>query len=211
MSDILLPFKNAVSQLHEADMLLFKGTGFIGKGISFYSGGKYSHAAIVHFDNGKPYCVEQREFRGGRSVLLKSQVDDYPGQIDVYRAMPIIQKSTTSFVDGKLVTKWTSHQLGDIRKKEITDLALSLTGQPYSWKNIWKFCLRFLPFIRLSQIHKTGENGDDDIPDSFVCSTVLTYCYRKVYADPCPHLSDVKTSPSDLGKSFLFSYVFTLE
>ena len=199
---MVVSFEEAKSLIEEADLLLFRAGGFpsIGWGITRYTGGKHSHVALAHYDDDELYCVEQREFKGGRSVLLESQIQNRP--IDVYRASPEIM---IPHRNGDLT--WKKKYLDDATKKRITKTALKITGSDYGWSNIWGIFKGYAPGFRLL---KTNKNGDEDIAKAYVCSTVPVYSYRINYYDPCPNLSDARTTPTDLAQSALFHYMFTI-
>lgn len=197
----VVPFDEAQGMLQEADVLLFRAGSFpsIGWWITRYTGGKHSHVAIAHKDGRDWYCVEQREFKGGRSVLLKGQAKKYPSVIDVYRAPPFIMLPDES--------GWHKLELDEQRKNDISRTALEITGQPYGWSNIWGIFKGYAPGFRLFRGRK---NGDEEISQAYVCSTTASYSYRIHYADPCPNLKDDRTSPSDIAQSALFHYMFTI-
>ena len=199
---MIVPYEDACKLINEADVLLFQAKGFIGKGITAYTGGKHSHTGLAHWDNDRLYCVEQREFKGGRSVTLESQVKG--STIDVYRASPLVTKPDNI---GEDHVDWTLARFNEEKAKKVTSTALSLTGQPYGWKNIWEIFKGYAPGFRLMYRPK---NGDDTLSQAYVCSTVVTYSYRINYADPCPNLSDARTTPADIAQSALFHYLFTI-
>lgn len=205
--EVIIPYEESRNYVQEADVLLFRAHGLVGKGITLYTGGHHSHVGLAHWDSGGLYCVEQREFKGGRSVRLSSQISDYT--IDVYRSQPYIYTPKVER-NGKFDIFWKIKHLSENTKKDIANTALELTGQPYGWGNIWEFCKCYLPLIHLLQLVKKKKVEDNVVPKNFVCSTVVTYAYRKHYKDPCPNLSDVKTSPADLAQSSLFNYMFTI-
>lgn len=198
-----VPYSQARNLINEADILLFRAQGFVGKGIVAYTGGIHSHVGIAHWDDDRLYCVEQREFKGGRSVILSSQIKD--STIDIYRASPIITKISSINNDS---VDWNLQRFNDQTARKITSTALSLTGQPYGWRNIWEIFKGYAPGFRLIYRPK---NGDDTISQAYVCSTVVTYSYRINYADPCPNLSDARTTPADIAQSSMFHYLFTIE
>lgn len=206
MNDIVIPYHEAKNLIQEGDVLLFKAGGFIGRGIILYTSGKHSHVALAHWDRDNLYCVEQREFKGGRSVLLDSQVNKY--YIDVYRPKPEFWHGHIDTNSGKAV--WEKKVLSEETKHNITNTALELTGQPYGWGNIWEFCKCYLPLLHLVKLFKKNGTNDHKMPKNFVCSTVITYSYRKYYADPCPNLADSRTSPADISRSALFDYMFSI-
>lgn len=204
MNKIPLDYNRQTKALiEEGDVLLFRAPRFpkIGWWITKYTGGIYSHVALAHWDNNELFCIEQREFKGGRSVLLESQLNN---TIDVYRAKPQIMQH--ELVDNKVI--WRTKILTDEIRKDITKTALSLTGTSYGWKSIWEIFKSYAPFFRIITRPK---NGDESVADAYVCSTVVTYSYRMNYEDPCPNLSDKRTSPADIAQSALFDYLFTIE
>ena len=173
----LVPYEAALPQIKEADVLLFRGEGLMSWLIKRYGGGAHSHAAMAHWDDDDLQCVEFREFKGGRAVSMKSQVETHPDNIDVFRAADLIR-------------------IGD-----------SKYNLDYGWKNFWKLAKHYAPFCRLAE-----QNMKDEEPNEvFVCSTAVTYAYRKNYLDPTPYLADSATTPADLARSALFSYQFTIQ
>jgi len=197
--------RQAKELIEEGDVLLFRAPSSpksIGWWIIKYTGGLHSHVGLAHWDDNELYIIEQREFKGGRSVLLESQLK---GQtIDVYRPKP--QVMNHEMVDFKI--NWHTTTLTDEIRSNITRTALFLTGTSYGWKSIWEIFKGYAPFFRLITRSK---NGDDVVAEAYVCSTVITYSYRMNYEDPCPNLSDKRTSPADIAQSTLFEYIFTLK
>tara|TARA_B100001123_G_C15344360_1_gene1036334 strand:+ start:6094 stop:6684 length:591 start_codon:yes stop_codon:yes gene_type:complete len=191
----ILPYSEAVPLIQEADILLFRGKGIISWLIKRYGSGVHSHVGIAHWDNDNLQCVEFREFKGGRSVSLKTQVDNSPFGIDVFRAAKRVDYENDSYV------------LDDITKEKISSIMLKLTGLPYGWRNIWKLVKHYVPFCRLAQ----QNIKDNNATKIFVCSTAAAYAYRMAYIDPVPYLADSAVTPSDLARSALFEYQFTLQ
>ena len=97
--------------------------------------------------------------------------------------------------------------LDDSTKFKITTIMLKLTGLPYGWKNIWKLFKHYLPFCRLAP----QNIKDNNATKIFVCSTAAAYAYRISYIDPVPYLADSAGTPSDLARSSLFQYQFTIQ
>ena len=191
----IIPYSEALPLIQEADILLFRGKGIISWLIKRYGSGVHSHVGIAHWDNGNLQCVEFREFKGGRSVSLKTQVDNNPFGIDVFRAAKRIDY------------EHDSHILSDSVKSNITTTMLKFTGLPYGWKNIWKLAKHYVPFFRL----EPQNIKDNNATKIFVCSTAAAYAYRTSYVDPIPYLADSAVTPSDLARSSLFEYQFTLQ
>ena len=191
----IIPYSEALPLIQEADILLFRGNGIISWLIKRYGSGVHSHVGIAHWDNGNLQCVEFREFKGGRSVSLKRQVNNNPLGIDVFRAAKRVDYENDSYI------------LDDSVKFKITTTMLKLTGLPYGWKNIWKLFKHYLPFCRLAP----QNIKDNNTTKIFVCSTAAAYAYRTSYIDPVPYLADSAVTPADLARSSLFEYQFTLQ
>jgi hypothetical protein len=210
MSQIIIPWLEAKDHIKEADVLLFRAPGFpsIGWGITAYTGGIHSHVALAHRDGRHLYCVEQREFKGGRSVLLEKQVIRHKNQIDVYRADSTIFVPTVEYDRAKphAVIEWSEKHLTEEMAREIVGIALSMTGDDYGWRNIWEIFKCYAPGFRLVKKPKADVNG----AKAYVCSTLVTYSFRKIYGDPCPNLSDTRTAPADIAQSAMFHYLFTI-
>ncbi len=191
----IIPYSEAMPLIQEADILLFRGKGIMSWLIKRYGSGVHSHVGIAHWDNENLQCVEFREFKGGRSVSLKTQVDNSPFGIDVFRAAKRVDYENDSYI------------LDDLTKSKVTTIMLKLTGLPYGWRNIWKLVKHYLPFCRLAQ----QNIKDNNATKIFVCSTAAAYAYRTAYIDPVPYLADSAVTPSDLARSSLFEYQFTLQ
>jgi len=191
---ILIPYHEAKNRIQEADVLLFRGKGLISWLIKRYGGGVHSHAAMTHWDGDNLECLEFREFKGGRSVSLKSQIETHPDNIDVFRVANLIEYGGER------------HELTENVAGNITDVMMKNTGLPYGWKNFLKLGKHYVPFFRLAEQNMK----DDDPSDVFVCSTAVAYAFRKVYADPVPYLADSAVMPADLARSALFKYQFTI-
>lgn len=203
---MFVPFEEAKSLIKEGDILLFKGSGLIGFLIKRYTDGDHSHVAMAHLDGETWECVEFREFIGGRSVSLKSQVDANPTQIDVFRPLNKISYQEVDKESGKVVFINKSYD-EETAKRTVQEI-IKWTGQSYGWKNIWGMLVRFLPLVKLFSKQNTD---DDDLAKAKVCSTAVTVALRKNYIDPVPYLADDRVSPADLARSPLLQYLFTIE
>tara|TARA_Y100000310_G_C20389973_1_gene672266 strand:+ start:60 stop:704 length:645 start_codon:yes stop_codon:yes gene_type:complete len=209
---ILVPYHEAKQYIREADVLLFRGKGLSSWLIKRYGSGVHSHAGVAHWDGDKSEdgghleCVEFREFKGGRAVSMKSQVETHPDNIDVFRAAtPVGYSNFTPWPDSVRKYDHTKTQK-PFSPTDITDIMINLTGLPYGWKNIWKLARHYLPFCRLAP----QNIKDDDPMNVFVCSTAVAYAYRQAYIDPVPYLADSAVMPADLARSALFKYQFTI-
>ena len=190
-----ITYSQAKSLIKEGDVLLFQGKGMLSWLIKRYGSGVHSHVGIAHWDGKHLQCVEFREFKGGRSISLKSQVDENLADIDVFRAAKTIEYDDIKY------------ELTEVVTSKISSILILLTGLPYGWKNIWKLVKHYTPLLRLAP-----QNMKDDDPTKvFVCSTAVAYAYRMAYVDPVPYLADTAVAPADLARSALFKYQFTIE
>jgi len=199
-----IKYDQAKELIQEGDILLFRGSGIIGFLIKRYTAGLHSHVALAHKDGDILECVEFREFMGGRSVSLKSQVDAAPLSIDVFRPVKSISYEELD-EDGnfKLIEKNYTKETASAMTEDI----IRWTGQPYGWKNIWKMFFRFIPGARLLK----QNFNDDEVAKAKVCSTAVTVALRRNYMDPVPYLADDRVSPADLARSPLLQYLFTID
>tara|TARA_Y100000310_G_C20478768_1_gene713685 strand:- start:4 stop:639 length:636 start_codon:yes stop_codon:yes gene_type:complete len=206
---ILIPYHEAEQYIKEGDVLLFRGRGLSSWLIKRYASGVHSHAGMAHWDNDNLECVEFREFKGGRAVSLKSQVETHPDNIDIFRPASQIHSMSLSEWPENMEAYNREEQIDIFNEdtaKEVTDVMIQLTGLPYGWKNIWKLARHYIPFARLAK----QNIKDDDPMNVFVCSTAVAYAFRKAYVDPVPYLADSAVMPADLARSALFKYQFTI-
>jgi len=199
-----IKYDQAKELIQEGDILLFRGSGAIGFLIKRYTGGVHSHVAIAHKDGDVLECVEFREFMGGRSVSLKSQVDNSPLNIDVFRPVKSISYEE---MDAEGNTKLIKKNYTEETASAMTEDIIRWTGQPYGWSNIWKMFLRFIPVARLFQ----QNINDDEVAKAKVCSTAVTVALRRNFMDPVPYLADDRVSPADLARSPILQYLFTID
>ena len=197
-------YDQAKELIKEGDILLFRGSGTIGFLIKRYTGGVHSHVALAHKDGDVLECVEFREFMGGRSVSLKSQVDNSPLNIDVFRPVKSISYEE---MDAEGNTKLIEKNYTEETASAMTEDIIRWTGQPYGWSNIWKMFLRFIPGARLFQ----QNINDDEVAKAKVCSTAVTVALRRNFMDPVPYLADDRVSPADLARSPILQYLFTID
>ena len=199
-----IKYDQAKELIKEGDILLFRGSGTIGFLIKRYTGGVHSHVALAHKDGYVLECVEFREFMGGRSVSLKSQVDSSPLNIDVFRPVKSISYEE---MDAEGNTKLIEKNYTEETASAMTEDIIRWTGQPYGWSNIWKMFLRFIPGARLFQ----QNINDDEVAKAKVCSTAVTVALRRNFMDPVPYLADDRVSPADLARSPILQYLFTID
>ena len=205
-----IPFTKARNLIEEGDVLLYRNSGFIPYLIKAATQGPYTHVGLASWVYDKTgsqsylECVEFREWKGGRAVNLAQQVRFYNRQIDVYRA-------TSPFCD-------LSFKGGEIKKKniflkgrKITNCLRSITGIPYGWRRIWWLGKHHFIGTRL---WLPEESHDDELKNEVVypvCSTVVAHCYHANFTDLIHNRSNSRTEPSDIARSPILNYLFTLE
>lgn len=219
MKKIYLNLKDAINLIEEADVLLFRGKSFISRMIQRSGEGEYSHAALATF----PKCLqcpedreilevsEFREGKGGRTVSITGAYskDIEAGIIDVYRVINPLVKVFFDEKDGKI-----KESLQMFNPRGITNEMRKATGLPYGWDKIWWILKKKIFGLRL--FHSLEKSSDDAIIKSMkdvypVCSTAVAYCYSKYGYDLVPNRADSYTEPSDLARSAILSYLFTIK
>ena len=178
-------------EIRKADLLLFRGQGWISRFIGAAARSKYSHAAKVDRWGTELFCCEVREFKGGRIVTLASQIMKFPGQIDVFTSNP-------------------TNQPGYDREESAAYMR-RFAGQDYGWRAVGVAALQHLPLARVLISHNYAlENGDAPQRPPF-CSAACASADRNGGGiDPVPHLADRFTLPGDLAHSNFYRYYCTL-
>jgi hypothetical protein len=168
---------------------LYRGSGVISKIIQAYTGGPYSHAAMIRKNNGHCDVLELREFYGGRAVTLQSQVESFPGSIDVYSPNMIC---------------WPEYQ-----HRNAVEVMRYLTGRKYGYLAVARLALMRLPLMRMIWPLYLD---DPDITDHAKvgapnCShAVCAACRLGGGVDPVPRKPDHLVTPNDLSWSLLFKF-----
>lgn len=210
MKDFMLPYRRYKHLIKDADLLLFKHGGFpcFGWWIGKYTNSDYSHAAIAAWNDVEVDCLEFREFRGSRAYPLAQYIKE-GCTIDVFRPITVFEHPVIEYTHNKdYYLTYDTHIFNSKKAEAIVNTAKELIGMEYDWHTIFKMARTYVPFLRFKQNHKTDDEWHDT--HSFVCSTLVTYCYRKHYEDPIPLLADRFTSPGDLARSRLFFKLFTI-
>jgi hypothetical protein len=183
---VLLRYSDARPHIHDSDLLLFRRHGLI----SIAGRGNYSHAAKAAWWGEDLFCLEVRELKGGRAVMLSSQVHRYPDRIDVFEANP-----------GNL---WPTYNraaaVGAMRR---------LAGCDYGYWNLLKAATLHLAFVRLFVPPDVDDDEHDQNPP--FCSQAVSMADRiGGTVDPVLNLPDRLTEPNDLARSPFYQYRFTL-
>lgn len=219
MQKNLIKYDEALDLIMEGDVLLLRGEGFVSSIVSKAGDGKYSHVGLATWHNCAKRCamggplLEITEFRegfGGRTTNLAVSYESHiKGQlIDVYRA-----SETLTRLKFDVGTRQVISTVIPFDGKAVTNAMRRLTGLPYGWKRIWEIAKRKLVFLRW---YYTGYDISDDLAEANfknvypVCSTAVSACFSRIGYDLVPNRADEWTEPSDIARSALLNYMFTL-
>jgi hypothetical protein len=181
-----VPYQQARHQVRDSDLLLFRRRGLI----SIAGRGDHSHAAKAAWWGEDLFCLEVREWKGGRAVTLSSQVRRFPGRIDVYHANP--------------GNRWT-----DYDRAKATRTMRRLAGCGYGYWGVAAASLLHLPFARLL-VRADVRDDEYDIRPPFCSQSCAMSDRVGGGVDPVSHLADRLTLPADLARSPFYQYQFTL-
>jgi hypothetical protein len=182
----LVTLAAARNTILDGDLLLLRRRGLI----SIAGRGAHSHAGKAAWWGDDLFCLEVREWHGGRAVTLESQVKKFPARIDVYHANP--------------ANRWPEYD-----RTRSTHLMRRLAGCDYGYAAVLAAAMLHLPVIRLA----VRANFEDDAIDRRppFCSQACAMTDRLGGGvDPVPHLADRLTEPADLARSPFYQYAFTL-
>jgi hypothetical protein len=186
-SDLQLEsYSTARAHIADGDLLLFRRRGLI----SIAGRGEHSHAAKAAWWGDDLFCLEVREWHGGRAVTLSSQVRKFPAQIDVYAANP--------------EDRWPAYD-----RAGACAVMRRLAGCSYGYAGVAAAALVHLPVVRLFAEVDVHDVSASSWPP--FCSQACAMSDRiGGGVDPVPHLADRLTLPADLARSPFYRYRFTL-
>ncbi|TWT30350.1 hypothetical protein KOR34_49090 [Posidoniimonas corsicana] len=183
---VMRTLAEAAPHIRDGDLLLFRRRGLIAAA----GRGEHSHAAKAVRWGADLYCVEVREWHGGRAVTLASQVRRCPARIDVFAVNPR--------------GRWT-----DYDRAAAARCMRLLAGCDYGYWSVLRAALLHLPLVRLFVRPETEDQAAASRPP--FCSQACALADRVAGGvDPVPHLADRLTEPADLARSPFYEYRFTL-
>ena len=152
--------------------------------------GEHCHAAKAAWWNDDLFCLEVQWLQGGRAVTLASQVQQYPGRMDVFQANPR--------------NRWQHYdRAGAVR------FIRRLCGCHYGYLGLLTASFLHMPIVRWF-VRPNMDDGAIDRRPPF-CSQACAMADRiGGGVDPVPHLADRLTEPADLARSPFYKYRFTL-
>jgi hypothetical protein len=185
MQQTFKTLSEARGELFDGDLLLFRRRGLI----SVAGRGVHSHAAKVAWWGDDLFCLEVREWHGGRAVTLASQIARCPGRIDLFRVNPNM--------------RWPEYD-----RSGSTRFMRRLAGCDYGYVSVALAALLHLPVVRLCMRAATHDAAIDRRPP--FCSQACAMADRLGGGvDPVSHLADRLTEPADLARSSFYEYQFT--
>ena len=190
-----MKYENIRHEIWNADLLLFRKRriGLLDGLIAVAGRGIHSHAAKAAWWKNDLFCLEVREFHGGRAVSLSSQVKKYPGRIDVFRPNPD--------------NRWPNYDAD-----KAVELMRKLAGCDYGYGNVLLTAMTHFPLIRIFVRPNRNDASPWNPRRPPFCSQAVSMADRiGGGVDPVPQLADGFTEPADLARSPFYKYLFTLE
>jgi len=173
-------------EIRDGDLLLFRCRGLI----SAFGRGEHSHAAKAAWWESDAFCLEVRDWYGGRAVTLSSQVRRYPGRIDVFEVNPD--------------DRWPNYD-----RRGAARFMRRLAGCDYGYAGVALAALLHLPVVRMFVRASVDDTAVERRPP--YCSQACAMADRLGGGvDPVPHLADCLTEPADLARSPFYRYRCTL-
>lgn len=190
------PRKPNLAALHDVEHVIrdgwlaqYRSGSFIGWWIQGATQGFHSHSAMLR-RNGRGVDVLQiREFQGGSARPLESEVDRFPGLIDVFS------------IDAKAFPTFNGRGACDYMRE--------LTGRDYGYWGVTRLAFLRVPFLRRVFRFDADDAHDSGLPP--FCSHAVAAASRiGGGVDPVPRTPDDLVSPHALTQSLLYKYEFSL-
>ena len=115
---------NVATCRRTGDILLFRPTSIMGYIAALFTWSRYSHATLVSVEDGVTYCLEVREFSGGRKIELEKYLKEEPSVVEVWRV------------------RYTSRHFGPLAVEKMQEFV----GVKYGWLHV--FAAVLLRFVR---------------------------------------------------------------
>lgn len=174
-----------IREIKDADLLLFRRRGLI----SAVGRGEHSHSAKAAWWGDDLFCLEVREWHGGRAVTLASQVAKHA--IDVYETNP--------------GNRWPEYD-----RAAATAYMRKLCGSPYGYRNIFWASLSHIPGVRLFTHVPQDDDGERPTLPPFCSEACAAADHYGGNVDPVPNLAHRMTEPADLARSGFYKFKFSL-
>lgn len=211
--------------MRDADLLLFRGEGTLAGAIQHSGRSPFSHAAKLSYSKNHWEVCEMRELKGGRIVTLLSQVKEFPGLIDVYRANAIglpemthVDARNAGFRRGEYYDRYGA----DAKMRQFAGMKYGYWAVAKTWLAksplLWTVATiaRWFPTCRwaaaaLKKLAPEVTNDNEMSEHPVYCSAACAIADRLGGGvDPVPHLADAFVEPGDLARSMFYKYIGTL-
>lgn len=188
----LLSIKTHAHRIATGDVLLFRaGRNPVSRLISGAGRGPWCHAAIAAWWSDDLFCLEVREWYGGRAVLLEREVARRPGLIEVYRIADELRRPE------------------EVDMFDVVRKMRRFAGASYGYWSVLRTALYHLPLVRMALTPLTDDRMENGRPP--YCSQAVAYAYRVGGGvDLVPNAADCVSEPADLARSAVLEYQFTL-
>jgi len=168
----------------DGDVLLFSGRTPASLLIRLFTLSRYSHVGVALWWERRLMAVEAVG-SGVRAWPLSDCVRHYEGRIGLYRTSPQVRERLDT---------------GRIR-----DEATGYLGRRYAWWRLFRLAWYILVGKR-----PTGADSKKTPPE-FICSSLVSRCYRIAGVDLVPRVPDDFTTPAEIGCSEALTPVGVLE
>ena len=170
--------------IHDADVLMFRGESLSSRIIEIGTAGAYSHAAIAYRDGDRRMLV-QAVGAGVGELPVSQEISTYEGAVELWRLKEPVR--------AKLDPPKTVHE------------ARRWVGRPYNMTCVWRFVLDWATF-RLFRHARSGARDHR----AFFCSQLVARAYSVGGVDLDRLHPEAGTAPSDLvrGKQLELVHAF---
>jgi len=165
------------SRLEDGDIILCAGNRPMSRMIRWLTRSRFSHAAIILHWHGRLLVAEATGKTGVRMWLLSACVTKYAGRVTLFRPKP----AARARLDLEMLRLTTLDHLGTgYRTMGLFQVA---------WHLIWS------RKRALADPHRRPPARE------FLCSELVSACYREAGVDLAPEVPDGFTTPRDLERS----------
>ena len=169
------------NELGDGDVVLFRGSVLASRLIRRFSGGRYSHAALVLEWGGRWMVLQAELIEGVQAVPLSVAAARYQGEVDFYPITP----------EGR----------AKVDLPKLRQVARSALGLGYAKLDLLRFGAHLLFHLGLPRYRRD--------PEALFCSQYVSRCFRIAGLDLAPQ-SDVGTSPEHISVSPWLRYAGTI-
>lgn len=171
------------AEMRDADVLLFKGRGWVSNIIKWKTQSAYSHAGLVAWW-GDRLMVLEAVGNGVRATPISYNLKKYKGGIDYFRC---------------------TENLSGPTRQSMLSFAQKQLGKEYDHKRLFGF------FIKLMLNKPLQKSESVKVPSTFFCSEYVAEIYEQADCDLVIEHSSQYTSPDKLACSEKLKFVGTLK